>query len=108
MMLVTLEQAKAHLRVDTNAEDDDITLRVQAASAAVLNYLKVDDLSALAVGDPPLVPDNVTFSVNAAVLLMVGYLYRNRDENPNGEFLQGYLPAPITALLYPLRDPSLA
>ena len=41
-------------------------------------------------------------------LLLVGYFYRHRDENPEGEYQMGYLPWPVTALLYPLSDPALA
>jgi two-component system OmpR family response regulator len=37
--LVTLDQAKLHLRVDQDAEDDDITLKIEAASAAILDYI---------------------------------------------------------------------
>lgn len=105
---VTLDQAKAHLRVDTNAEDADIALKLVAAQSIVLNYLKIDDIEMLAVGDPAAVPDRVDGAVVAATLLMLGYLYRNRDENPNGEFTQGNLPWSVTALLYQFRDPALA
>lgn len=38
-MLVSLEQASEHLRRDTDADDLDLTLKIRAASAAVLTYL---------------------------------------------------------------------
>lgn len=38
--LVTLEVAKSHLRVTSEAEDDDIDRKVEQASAIILDYLK--------------------------------------------------------------------
>lgn len=104
MMLVTLDDAKNHLRIDVNDEDWHVALLVEAASDAVLNYLKIDgsqytDTSGIV--DAP-------YAVQAATLLMVGYLYRMRDSNEGGEYQQGYLPMPVTALLYPLRSPAIA
>jgi hypothetical protein len=124
MMLVTLQQASDHVRRDTNADDADLTLKIHAASGAVLNYLKSGSPYELernssgvivedSAGRPIPVTDSngdpvVLFEVRAAVLLMVGYLYRLRDDNEGKAFEPGYLPAPVTALLYPLRDPALA
>lgn len=114
MMLVTLQQASDHLRRDTNADDNDLTLKVHAASAAVMNYIQgpgidgftdsAGDVFVDSAGDPLDVP----YEIQAATLLMVGYLYKNRDENADGAFDRGYLPAPVTALLTSFRDPSLA
>lgn len=50
----------------------------------------------------------VRYNIQAATLLMLGYLYRDRDADSDKAYQQGYLPAPVTALLYPLRDPALA
>lgn len=115
MMLVTLDQGKSHLNVDLDltAQDADITLKIHAASSAVINYLKSGkaiflnsqgDLAIDSKGDPVGVP----FEVQAATLLMLGFLYKDRDENAEGAFERGYLPMPVTALLYPLRDPAFA
>lgn len=115
MMYVTLDMAKDHLEVDHDERDDLITAYIEAASSAVKNYLKSASAyePARDEDDNPL-PDpvdpedrEVRYEVRAAVLLMVGYLFRNRDENPENAFVRGYLPAPVTALLYPLRDPAL-
>lgn len=124
MMLVTLREAQDHLRVDTDADANDLSLKVMAASGAVMNYLKSSSPYEIEVdsnGDPILdssgrvipVRDSsgktfVRWEVKAAVLLMVGYLYRLRDDNENNAFDRGYLPMPVTALLYPLRNPALA
>ncbi|WP_349573121.1 head-tail connector protein [Azotobacter salinestris] len=123
-MYVTLERAKAHLNMDHDEDDILITAYTKAASGAVKNYLKSaspyeverdsnDDPVLDSNGDPEYVRDSsgdkvIRSEVEAAVLLMVGHLYKDRDENAEGAFDQGYLPKPVTALLYPLRDPALA
>lgn len=107
-MIVTLDQVKAHLRIDGTDEDAYLATLQAGAEAAVLNYLKIATVDALAVGSPPAVPEAATDAITAAVLIMCGYLYRNRDNDEEKEFDRGYLPRPITALLCPLRDPSLS
>lgn len=103
--LATLAEAKLRLRIDGDDEDEDLALMITAASGAVLAYLKrpdfVDDTGSVVIARIPAV-------VKAAALLLVGYLYRNRDENPGGEFQLGELPHYVTALIYQLRDPALA
>jgi len=124
MMYVTLARAKQHLNMDHDADDSLITVYIQAASGAVKNYLKSaspyaveldsnDDPIFDSSGDPEYVRDSngnkeVRYEVQSAVLLLVGFLYKDRDENPDTAFSQGFLPFPVTALLYPLRDPALA
>lgn len=124
MMYVTLERGKQHLNMDHDSDDVLITAYIGAASGAVKNYLKSasayeverdsnDDPILDSSGDPTYAEDSsgdkiVRYEVQAAVLLMLGFLYKDRDENPDQAFAQGYLPKPVTALLYPLRDPALA
>lgn len=123
MMYVTLERGKQHLNMDHDLDDVLITAYIGAASGAVKNYLKSasayeverdsnDDPILDSSGDPTYVVDSsddkvVKYEVQAAVLLMLGFLYKDRDENPDSAFDRGYLPKPVTALLYPLRDPAL-
>jgi len=117
-MLVTLEQASAHLRRDDGDDDADLTLKIHAASGAVLNYLKganhfepeLDSSGKPVLDDDgkPVYTTHVMYPVQAAVLLMVGYLYKDRDNDKNHEYETGYLPRPVTALLYNLRTPALA
>lgn len=123
MMYVTLERGKQHLNMDHDLDDVLITAYIGAASGAVKNYLKSasayeverdsnDDPILDSAEDPTYVVDSsgdkvVKYEVQAAVLLMLGFLYKDRDENPDQAFAQGYLPKPVTALLYPLRDPAL-
>jgi hypothetical protein len=109
-MLVSLTQAKSHLRVDGSAEDTHITLLVRAASASVIEYIRsgadaftdsAGDVIVDSAGDPEGIPENV----QVATLILIGYFYRWRDENK--DFERGYLPQPVTALLTPYRDPVL-
>lgn len=127
MMLITLEEAKAHLLMDHDADDADITDKVLEASGAVLTYLKGapvgqperDEQGAIVKdsnGDVVYMQDSnglvIRYEVKAAVKLLLGEFYKNRDATQDGEIPAqwgyGYLPRPVVALLYPLRDPALA
>lgn len=103
--LASLAEAKLRLRIDTDDEDADLEVMLTAASGAVLAYLKRPDF---VDGNGDVIAERIPAVVKAATLLLVGYLYRNRDENPGGEFQLGELPHYVTALIYQLRDPALA
>lgn len=112
VMLVSLDQAKQHLRVDTSDDDGDIALKIHAASGAVLNYIKSGpdnflDSSGEVIVDSSDNPIGIPFEVQAATLLLVGYFYKDRDGDPDKAYEMGYLPKPVTALLYPFRDPVI-
>lgn len=124
VMLVTLQQARDQIRSDTNADDAHLTLNIHAASGAVMNYLKSTRPYVVDVdsnGDPVLdsFGDIVYFhdsagdllvlpEVQQAVLYLLGVFYRDRDGQEMTDWQQGYLPMPVIALLYPLRDPAFA
>lgn len=113
MMLVSLASAKNHLNMDHDSDDGLISLYIQAASAMVINYLKGGaDAFLNSSGDVEMdsqdEPVGVPYEVQAATLLMVGHLYRDRDGDAEKAFEMGYLPKPVMALLYPLRDPALS
>ena len=124
MRYVTLERAKQHLNMDHDLDDPLIEAYIGAASEAVKNYLKSaspyeverdsnDDPVLDSSGDPLYAVDSsgdkvVRYAVQAATLLQIGFLYKDRDENANGAYEIGFLPRPVTALLYSLRDPALA
>jgi uncharacterized phage protein (predicted DNA packaging) len=98
MAFVTLDETKAALVVDFEDDDALLTLLIDAASESVAQYLKVDQET--------LEPTPAT--VKVATIILAGYLYKNRDKNPEDAFQPGYLPAPVMSLLYPLRDPTVA
>jgi hypothetical protein len=118
-MLVTVEDAKARLRIVHDAEDLDLEMMIEQASAAVLNYLNLPldyyEATAAAGSDSDSEPvssdGTVTIPVPAevqlATLLLVGILYRDRDGTEAKEWQHGYLPWPVTSFLYPLRDPVM-
>lgn len=113
-MLISLEQGKQHLRVDNDDEDNDITLKIKGASASVLRYLKAEGIADFVDSSGQLPEDSngvvidVPNEVESATLLMLGYLYRQRDNDDQHEYETGYLPRPVTAILYGRRDPALA
>lgn len=114
MMLISLNQAKAHLSIDEDITKDDnqITLKIRAASAMVVNYLKSAadeflDSSGEVEVDSNDDPVGVPPVVYAATCLLVEDLYRNRGGVETGMYGPGDLPRSVTAILYPLRDPAL-
>lgn len=98
MALTTLSEVKDALVVDSTDDDALLGLLMDAASEAVVNYLKVDAGSL----------DPVPAVVKVATIMLTAFLYNNRNHNPDETFRPGYLPAPVVSLLYPLRDPSIA
>lgn len=109
--LVSLEQVKEALRIEQDVEDDDglLELLIKGASGRIVNYLKSQADSVLDLdssGEPTSggVPD----VVEVATIMLVGYLYRNPDQDPDKDWAPGYLPRPVASLIYQLRDPALA
>lgn len=112
MKLVTLQQASDYVRRDTNCDDLDLDLLIEAASSAVLNYLGSGADSFLDSNGEVVVDEvgdyDIPGAVKGATLYLTAWFYRNRDADTEKAFAAGYLPAPVTAMLYPLRDPTLA
>lgn len=125
--LVSLAEARNHLRLDTGTADDAwLAVFIPAISEAVLNWLK-DEWRAYVPeedsggvledsnGDPiPAIPLVARHSVKAAVLLELGNAYRNREGEGTDNVVSdaagwGYvLNKASTALLAPLRKSTLA
>lgn len=128
MMLITLEEAKAHLMMDHDEDDADIMAKTLEASSAVLTYLKGSPVGQPSRDEQGAIvrdadgqieyqrdtDDNLIIrpEVQAAVKLLLGEFYKNREAQQDGEVQAqwgfGYLPRPVVALLYPLRDPALS
>lgn len=104
--LVTLEQAKDHLRIDDDAGDADLTLKIQAGSAAILAYVQgsrdliVDSASTLIEGEP-------LRRTQTALLMLLGWMDRNRGGEEEEKLQQGELPFSVTMLIYDLRQPTI-
>lgn len=114
IMLVSLAQAKRRLQIDADITDvdEDLTLLIKAASKVILNYLKKPDAYQDSAGDV-LVDSNgdpigVPEEVQLATLLLLGIMYRDPDGVEMEKWQHGYLPFPVTSLIYTLRDPTVA
>ena len=121
---VTLAQAKQHVQVDDSYHDEYLQHLIYAASAAVKNHLGDNSAYRAALDDDdepaydsnyePVLADlsgmtqdeRARPEVKHAVLLLVGEWFRNREGEGGGYDAAGYLPRPVQALLYPLRDPT--
>lgn len=100
-VLVTLVQAKAHLRIPTAmiADDVDIQLKLDQAEGIILTYLDVQ-------ADPLWVsPATAPANVTAAILLALGGLHEHRGDD---QTLDESTWMAIARLLVGLRDPALA
>ena len=92
-MLRSLEEAKTHLRIEHNEEDEYLTGLIRQAQAAAEDYCRTE----FPDEDPP-------EPVRLALLLFVGFYYENRDI-PDMTTYKAMRMA-FDALLYPYRDPE--
>lgn len=108
--LVTLGRLKEALRIDSDDEDGILGLYIDAASLSVISYLKGQADVVLGLDSGGDIPSGaeVPEPIQLATIVLVGHIYRNPDGDPDKDFEHGYLPRPVTALLYPYRDPALA
>ena len=86
-MLVDLETAKDHLRMDADDADEVIFSKIEDATSIVLDYLKIEEE-----------PDPVPNFVRAATLLVVEALFDGSDP----------LSDVVVRLLHRYRDPAFA
>ena len=98
--LVSLDRAKAHLRIDADDQDEEVSLKITDASDIVIDYLKRPDHGWTDTDAPG--------QVQAAVLLVLGALWSQREgAGQNAEDLDPISPA-VVSLLRRMRDPALA
>ena len=87
MALISLEEAKGYLRVDTADEDAVIGTLLSAAGRMCADVARLTDEQWEAVnsgtGDASLVPVRETMKV--AVLFALGYLFEHREEADHHE-----------------------
>ena len=93
--VVTVAEAKAHLRVQHDAEDAYLLALILQAQAAAEDYCRVSFMI-----DYNTVPQ----PVRLAVLLMVSHYYENRDNADKQVYIT--MRAAFENLLYPYRDPD--
>lgn len=105
---VTIDEVKAALHITDiggNSPDDEtiwLSLLITAASEIIRDYLKVDSA---AFGDSP---TSYPVRVKLATIALVGIMHREPDGDEQKLFTLGNLPFVVTALLYSLRDPTMA
>lgn len=111
-MLVTLDRVKEALKIETTDDDGMLNVYISAASLAVVKYLKGQAGDFLDINSPPDSPpdnlDTVDERVVVSVIMLVGTIYKEPDGDEAMAFSHGNLPWMVTALLYPMRDPTLA
>jgi hypothetical protein len=99
--LITMEEARAHLRVTGTRADEDIQLKIIAAGAILLNYIKVDqDESPLSM---PWGAEDVPWDIKAATMLILGELFAERESGKADVLSQA-----VKSLLHRYRDPAMA
>lgn len=95
-MIVTLDEAKKHLRADSSGDDDAlITTYIGAAESYIRNFLN-REIPGIGFS-PSEVPDDI----KAAAFLIIGDLYENREAKIVGS--QVVENSAVMNLLYPYR-----
>ena len=107
--LITLNQARLHLKLDVS--DADLSLKLEQAEAIVLNYIERSDDDGWTAEIAAWTDETVPRPVQAAILLQLGELFRFRGDDaaqdvPKRE--HGFLAPGIVALLHRYRDPVVA
>lgn len=109
---VSIDQVKARLRIDTDDEDADLQLMIEQATAIITAYLKkpgiYEDTAGIIPTDSAGDPIGVPREVQLATVVLIGFLYRDRDGFDMAQWQQGFLPWQVTAPIYHLRDPAMA
>lgn len=95
MNWVTLEEVKHHLRYDDDANDSNLTMYIKAAESAIARYITEE------------IPAAGTDDIKVATLMLVGYFDDNRSPDKDTPTNGNYLPAPVVAMLYPYRHPTV-
>lgn len=106
MALITIDQAKTQLRITHSNADSDILMKMEAASAIVLDYIENPDAAAEwesgSPGSPgggsPLDDQALTIVQNAILMVLERLWMREQDILTDG----------IKATLRRLRDPAVA
>lgn len=107
--LVTLAQAKRHLRIFHDDEDDEVTDKIKQASDIVIDYIQRPELVWTDALSGSQQESDAPFRVQAAVLLVLSGLWEHRgDEDAEFGQADGYLTKPVTAILHRITRLSYA
>jgi len=103
--LITLDQAKTQCRlpIDSTEYDDDLLLKIEHATAIVVDYLDRNEDDWVA-GSPQASPADQEFPiVQAAILEVLTNLWRNRGDDA----APGPMTSRVEQMLRGLRVPAL-
>lgn len=89
-MLVTLEEMKNYLRVDSDEDDVLITSLLMTAESLCRDILRIQDVAALA---------DSTETLKTAILYAVSYMYEHREEADYKELV-----LTLRSLLFGIRE----
>lgn len=110
--LVSLDQFKSHLKLplDSDTEDDDLTLKLQIAHELVMDYLtqRLDDEDEWEATVDAWTSDTVPKRVQGAILFEGARLYRQRGDDSEGQAGVGTLSHFSRVLLDRFRDPAIS
>lgn len=100
MSIITLTEAKAHLRIDGTDEDTILAVYIGAAEKSASNFMN-RNIYASSIGSDVdgIVMDD---AIKAACLLILGHLFSNREDVVSGGSVSE-LPHGSKSLLYPYR-----
>lgn len=113
MEIISLSQAREHLRSDTTDDDADLQMKIDAATDAALDYISVPSSDLFDPSGSPKTGEDGQIvrgarRVQQAILLTVGWLYEDREGEMPQTVQAGHgftLPRGAAALLYSLRKP---
>ena len=91
-MVLTVDEVKAHLRIEEDEEDEVISSLIRQAQATAEDFCRVQ------------FDENAPEPVRLAIMLMVSHYFENRD-NPD-RTIYGTMRIAFENLLYPYRDPE--
>lgn len=79
--LVSLAQAKQHLRIDADVtdHDTDVEMKILQASAILMRHYKRDSIPAEWLLNTSPLTYEIPYDIQAATLLILGELYFNRE-----------------------------
>ncbi|KNF28006.1 DNA-packaging protein, partial [Escherichia coli] len=93
--LLTLEEIKAHLRVDHDADDDMLMDKVRQATAVLLAYIQ-GSRDKVIREDGELIPGEALTRMKGAAMRLTGMLYRNPDPAVREALTHGALPLSVS------------
>lgn len=110
--LVSVDEVKNRQRIDVTAGDADIAVAIEAASEAVLNYVRSSDPDWLdSFGDPLEDTTGTLLDIPADVRMATHVLAGMLLRDPSGKdtnWEPGFLPPAVACWLVPYRLPTLA